>query len=235
MRLHGKIRSVSSLSAFEQDRMLALMMAHYDNIYPDKFQTDLAEKQGVVMLSDASGEIQGFTTFALVHLNFQGRRIATLYSGDTIIARHCWGQLELFRVYGELFTTLLRQYPSPTYWFLLTKGIKTYGLLPLFFQQFYPNCATPTPDYEQQLLDFLATRKFNGCYVKSQGIVRLTPQADRLKPALADVPNHKRCKPHIQFFLERNPGYVNGDELACLAQISASNFTHMAQRFMKCS
>ena len=232
MRLHGNIRSVASLSGCEQARMLDLMTAHYDNICSKKFREDLAEKHGVVILTDASGAIQGFTTFLTLHFDFQDNRVSVLYSGDTIIAQHCWGQLELFRVYGELFSSLLQQSPAPIYWFLLTKGIKTYGLLPLFFQNFYPSYATPTPAYEQQLLDSLAMRKFSDCYVKSQGIVRLIPRADRLKPELADIPGHQRGKRHIQFFLERNPGYVNGDELVCLARISAANFTPIAQRFV---
>jgi len=104
--------------------------------------------------------------------------------------------------------------------------------LPLFFRNFYPNHAGPTPEYEQELLDHLAISRFNSSYLKECGIVRLVPQADCLKPSLSKIPEHQRCKPFVQFFLERNPGYVNGDELVCLARIAASNFTRMAQRFV---
>lgn len=233
MRLTGEIRQVSSLSTVEQERMLSLMTAHYENVHLEKFLTDLAEKQEVVMLYDASEVLQGFTTFLVLDVAFRNSRISALYSGDTIITQQCWGQWELFRIYGHLFQTLLQKYPAPLYWFLLTKGIKTYGLLPLFFHQFYPAYSEPTPEYEQSLLDYLATYKFNSCYLKERGIVQLSPPADRLKPSLARIPDRKRQKPHVQFFLERNPGYVNGDELVCLASISNTNFTRMARRFVK--
>jgi hypothetical protein len=212
--------------------MLILMTAHYDNVRHEKFFADLAEKQSVLLLYDTSRDIHGFTTFQVIESSFQGTTISALYSGDTIIAQHCWGQFELFRVYGRLFKTLLYKYTTPLYWFLLTKGIKTYGLLPLFFRVFYPNVATPTPAFEQHLIDHLADQKFGSAYLKEHGIVRLVPKADRLKSSLAEIPSHKRRKPYVQFFLARNPGYSHGDELVCLTRISASNFSGVAQRFV---
>ena len=136
-------------------------------------------------------------------------------------------------MYGGLFKTLLYEYTTPLYWFLLTKGIKTYGLLPLFFRLFYPNVATPTPVFEQYLIDHLANQKFGSSYLKEHGIVRSVPKADYLKASLAEIPVHRRHKPYVQFFLDRNPGYLHGDELVCLARISTSNFTRIAQRFVK--
>lgn len=230
--LRGELRAVAALSEADTRRMLALMTAHYENIVPQKFRADLAGKDAAVLLFDESGGLQGFTTFQILHVEFHEQPIAALYSGDTIIARPYWGQWALFRMYGNLFATLLEQHSSPVYWFLLTKGVRTYGLLPLFFRHFYPCRAMPTPLYEQELLDWLATRKFNACYLKAQGIVRMHPPADRLKPEFAAVPPQKQRRPHVRYFLDRNPGYTEGDELVCLARIAPSNFTAFAQKFM---
>ena len=62
----------------------------------------------------------------------------------------------------------------------------------------------------------------------------LTQEAfDRLTAELAAIPDSKREQPHVRFFLDRNPGYVNGDELVCLAEISEANLTSAALRFVK--
>lgn len=235
MRLTGTIHPVTSLTPPVQARMFALMAAHYDNLNQAKFLRDLAEKEAALLLFDATGQIQGFTTYVILPIRFQDQAIHALYSGDTIVAHEFWGQLELFRVFGGLFTTLLREHHEPLFWFLLTKGIRTYGLLPLLFTTFYPNYAVPTPAYEQELLDTLAIQKFGGCYCPERGIVEFSPKADYLNQELANIPAHKRHDQHVQFFLNRNPGYTEGDELVCLSRIVYSNFTRAAQRFLKSS
>ncbi len=233
MRLKGKIQPVAMLSEADKERMFFLMTSYYENVKHKKFLHDLAEKEGVLALYDDTNEIQGFTTFMMIETSFQGEMIYALFSGDTIVDRRFWGQLELFRVFGRLFKKFLLEKREPLYWFLLTKGIKTYGLLPLFFKRFYPNYASATPEYEHALISHLASEKFGRFYLEDQGIVRIIPKANRLKENLAYIPANKYNKPYMKFFTKQNPGYVEGDELVCLARISPLNFTHRAQRFVK--
>jgi hypothetical protein len=233
MKLKGTIHKVSALSEREHARMFALMTSHYENVNQEKFLRDLAEKDGVLLLSDETGEIQGFTTFLLLEFAVCRQPAYALYSGDTIINKTCWGQMELFRVFGGLFKTFLVDRKEPLYWFLLTKGIRTYLLLPLFFKEFYPNFSTETPVHHQHLITQLATLRFGEFYLKEQGIVRVLPRADRLQESLACIPEHRSQNPHVRFFTEKNPGYTEGDELVCLAQISASNFTRVATQFVR--
>jgi hypothetical protein len=193
----------------------------------------LYEKDSVLVLYNGTGKIQGFTTFMLIKTSFRDETIHALYSGDTIVDQHFWGQLELFRVFGGLFKKFLLEKREPLYWFLLTKGIKTYYLLPLFFNTFYPNYASSNSIYEQLLADHLAWEKFGKFYIRGRGIIRFIPKADRLQERFAHIPENKYHNPHIKFFTERNPGYTDGDELVCLAKISISNFTRTAKRFVK--
>jgi hypothetical protein len=233
MKLKGMIHKVSALSERDQVRMFALMTAHYENVKQEKFLYDLAEKDGALLLYDETGAIQGFTTFLLLEFAVHCQPAYALYSGDTIINKTCWGQRELFREFGGLFKTLLAERKEPLYWFLLTKGIRTYLLLPLFFKEFYPNFSAETPVHHQNLITRLATLKFGKFYLKEQGIVRVLPGADRLQEALACIPEHRCQNLHVRFFTEKNPGYTEGDELVCLAQISASNFTRVATQFVR--
>ena len=70
-------------------------------------------------------------------------------------------------------------------------------------------------------------------YLKERGVVRVLPRADRLQEDLARIPDHKRENPHVRFFVDNNPGYPEGDELVCIARISASNLTRLAKGFVK--
>ena len=234
MKLNGTIHQVPALSESEKIRMFSLMGSHYDNVSLEKFVRDLSEKTGVILLRDAAGIIQGFTTFLFMKHEQNTGTISAIYSGDTIVDHLCWGQIELFRMFGALFRQCLEEQQAPVYWFLLSKGIKTYLMLPLFFRNFYPNYATEAPLNMQELIRELAGKKFGPCYQHEQGIVRMIPQADRLQEPFAVIPDNKRRNPHVHFFTERNPGYIDGDELVCLARVSPSNFTKMAQRFVKC-
>ncbi|PIE34182.1 hypothetical protein CSA56_08570 [candidate division KSB3 bacterium] len=213
--------------------MFSLMCSHYENVSQRKFLNDLDEKTGVILLRDPTGTVQGFTTFLLMGHEHNTGIISAIYSGDTIVDRLCWGQIELFRMFGGLFRQCLEQQSTPVYWFLLSKGVKTYLMLPLFFQNFYPNYLAEAPLNTQKLMQELARKKFGPCYHHEQGIVRMIPQADRLQKEFAVIPENKRQNPHVRFFTERNPGYLDGDELVCLARIVPSNFTRMAQRFVK--
>ena len=39
--------------------------------------------------------------------------------------------------------------------------------------------------------------------------------------------------PHIAFFLDRNPGFVRGDELVCLTRIDDRNLTPAGRRMAR--
>lgn len=233
MTLKSTIQEISTLSERDKARMFLLMSSHYDNVKYEKFLSDLAEKDGVLFLYDETGVIQGFTTFMLIEFLFQEERMYAFYSGDTIVDKRCWGQRELFRSVGGLFKTFFNAQKEPLYWFLLTKGIQTYLLLPLFFETFYPNYVTETPVYEQELIDHFASLKFGEFYLKDQGIIRILPRADRLQADLARIPEHKKKNPHVRFFVAHNTGYTEGDELVCLTRISPANLTRIAKRLVK--
>jgi hypothetical protein len=55
----------------------------------------------------------------------------------------------------------------------------------------------------------------------------------RLRDALAVVPDGKRRDAHVEFFLARNPGHAAGDELVCLAALGDENFTAAGARMVR--
>jgi hypothetical protein len=118
------------------------------------------------------------------------------------------------------------------YWLLLTSGFRTYRFLPVFYQSFHPRFDLETPPDTQALIDALAAERFGSRYDRSTGIVRFEePQV--LAGDLIEVPDGRADDAHVRFFLERNPGFVAGDELVCLARIHDDNLTAAARRMVR--
>jgi hypothetical protein len=78
----------------------------------------------------------------------------------------------------------------------------------------------------------LAEERLGGLYSKEQGVVRF-PQPQRLRGELALVPEGRLADPHVAFFLAKNPGWAEGDELACLTEIAETNLTAAGRRMWR--
>lgn len=232
MRLAGTVTTPAELGPAARDRMFSLMTAHFDQVERATFERDLDEKDWVVVLRDsATATIQGFSTLMLIDATVSGVPIKAVFSGDTIIHRDYWGETELASVWGQFILSLIRSYQDVKfYWFLISKGFRTYKFLPVYFKAFYPRHDQETPPFEQAILDSLATLKFPTNYAPRTGVIRFEGPKDRLRPELAEVSSGRQEDPNVRFFLERNPGFAEGDELACLAELSEANLKPIALR-----
>ncbi|MBZ0165967.1 MAG: hypothetical protein K8I00_04100, partial [Candidatus Omnitrophica bacterium] len=178
MMLTHKILAVDQLSANVIEQMMALMDCYYGNVRRDIFMRDLALKQGVLLVYNQTQKLCGFTTYAFFTTEFRGRTVAVLYSGDTVIEARHWGSLGTTRLFVALLTDCLQRTEHDLYWFLLSKGTRTYQLLPLYFQEFYPHYEGATPENEQALIDYLAELQFGEHYKQETGIVRFGVDGD---------------------------------------------------------
>jgi hypothetical protein len=158
------------------------------------------------------------------------RPVSVLFSGDTVIHREYWGSQELVRAWCRLAGQLkARCGDQPLYWFLISKGHRTYMYLPLFFQDFYPCHDRPTPEFESRLIRALGREKYPRAFDPHTGLIEHSRTHDRLKPALDAAPLRVR-NPHVTFFLDRNPRYQEGSELVCVAEIAPENMRSLARR-----
>ena len=212
--------------------MFALMDCYYEGVDRAGFDADLAEKEWVIQVLDPQTQrLCGFSTQMLLRADVDGLPVWALFSGDTIIARDCWGDTALAHFWGRLALSLIgRLGRAELYWFLISKGYKTYRYLPLFFREFYPHYDAPTPPRAQAVLDTLARAKYPVAYDPSRGIIRAGAGRERLRPGVADLTVERLRDPHVCFFQARNPGHVQGDELCCLAPLTRENFTPAAYR-----
>jgi len=223
--------AVHSLSDEDIAQMFALYDTYFEATTNAIFRADLAEKDYVILLRDASKRIRGFSTGAILDFAVSGNRAWAIFSGDTIIHHENWGQQTLPLAFAAQAGRVKAQHPEePRYWFLISKGYHTYRYLPLFFYDYAPRWDLPTSNDRQALLDALACGKFGGAYDRSTGVIRYPESRGQLRGAWAEVRETMRRKPEVCFFLEKNPGYRNGDELACLAELSADNIRPIARR-----
>jgi hypothetical protein len=232
-RLHSESVAIFKLSAADRRSMFEIFSRHYDCVTWERFHHDLEEKNCAIVLRDARGEICGFSTQKIMRAVVEGVPVKAVFSGDTIVDRRCWGDQELGKAWCRYVAALYAEEPETRlFWFLISKGFRTYLYLPLFFHDFYPRWNAAAPEFEQQVLNTLASLKFGEQYHPESGLITFANSQGQLKPELAVVPQRRLDHPHVRFFLERNPTYALGSELACLAEISPCNMKLFAGRIM---
>lgn len=234
--MKGRLVRRGDVSADERAAMLRLLDAHFEGVTRAAFEADLDEKNWVLLLLDDDedgGRLRGFSTLRLYETHCAGEALTVVYSGDTLMEREAWGSAALARCWIGSIRALRRLHPhGRLYWLLLTSGFRTYRFLPVFWREFHPRCdAVPSPEEAARLV-CLASERFGARYQPEAGIVRLdTPQV--LRGELAEIPSARRTDPHVAFFLERNPGWIRGDELVCLTEIAEPNLTPSGRRMWR--
>lgn len=222
-KIIGRLMNVSELTAKQELRMLELLNIYFDNVDKDLFFKDLKEKQWVIIFENANNEFQGFSTQTLMDVELDGIQIKALFSGDTIIDKEYWGSRELPKVWGKLVLSLIKKYQGiKLYWFYISKGYMTYMLMPRYFFNFYPKYDKEIPQFEKEVLDILAFKKFGSGYDSKRGIVRIQFNY-YLKKGVGHITNELLNDPNIKFFKEKNPNYYLGEELACLVEFTEEN------------
>jgi hypothetical protein len=222
---------VAALRDAERREMFALYERYYEGTSYARFAADLADKSRVLVLRDESGALCGFSTLASYEREFNGQRLGVLFSGDTVVDERHWGQQALAFAWLRLAGEMKSQRPAmPLYWFLISKGHRTYRYLSAFSREFHPAPDRATPVGTAGLMAFLARDRFGDAYDERTGVLRFPRSLGQLRGAYAAVPPAHRRLPEVAFFLERNPGYARGDELVCLCELRADNLRPMARR-----
>src|SRR5262249_17008954 len=127
MKLVGRLLAIEEITSVQRDAMFALMDRHYEGVRREAFERDLDEKRWVIQILHQRGGLCGFSTQMLLEVRVSGRPVSALFSGDTIIDRAHWGDSALMHVWGRLALRLIDEQPdAELYWFLVSKGYKTY-------------------------------------------------------------------------------------------------------------
>ncbi|MBN2684995.1 MAG: hypothetical protein JXR40_06925 [Pontiellaceae bacterium] len=228
-----KTQIISTQKVSEQNRaeLYELFQQFYANTSKDRFLRDFSNKHWLIRMSD-NEKLVGFSTQQLLELPWNGETLRFLFSGDTIVHPNYWNQSQLAGAFGHLFLRIEAESNTPLYWFLISKGFRTYRFLPVFFHRFFPRHSTGDTDLKP-LLDIVAKSMFKAAYNSQTGIIETDPTKDHLISSLAEIPPARKRDPHVAFFQRANPSYTAGTELACLAPLSQSNLTRCGERVIQ--
>jgi hypothetical protein len=218
------------------DATLAAMWRLFDATYCDvseaTFRRDLAGKEHVILLRDRRGALKGFSAVTSFATRVAGRPVVIVYSGDTVIDPEHWGHSALQRAFLRYIVACKVRHPFTTvYWYLITKGFKTYLLLARNFPVHWPRHDRPTPPWERSLLDHLARARFGERWDPARGVLGTAPGTGRLRTEVAPVTEALAAgDPAVAFFARANPGHAAGEELCCLGLVDPAQWGYYLGR-----
>ena len=126
--LKGIVKPISAYTEEEIQAMYRIMAQFYDDTEEAVFRRDFFDKDYCLALYHETEGIVGFTTQKVLALDVDGKTVHGMFSGDTIIGKDHWGDLELFRTWAKFWFPFAEQYEE-FYWFLICKGYKTYRII----------------------------------------------------------------------------------------------------------
>ncbi len=221
--LHTEVCSIHALSEADRSVMFALMQTYYAHTEKTEFLQDLQDKDDVIILRErATDRIVGFSTLKYFDLSHIKSQAWGVFSGDTIVEQSYWGATALQKTFLlHLSRWKLRNRGRQLYWFLISKGYKTYLLMANNFPLHYPRIEESTPALYQQMMDEVYQQLYPDTYAAEQNLIRNAGKSYHLKEGVA-APQAGLIQafPRIRFFVERNPLWHEGDELACIAEMN---------------
>lgn len=224
-RRSGRLRVVTvpvgKLDDLTRARMWALFSRYYESVDRAHFEKDLSGKDRVLLVRDTGDQsLQGFTTVQCFDGPSGSTPYRVVFSGDTVLEKAYWGRDTLQRAFAVLLMKEKLLHPHRrVYWFLISKGYKTYLLLSRNFLEFWPRRGVDTPAREAQMLNELARQKFPEAWKPEKGVLQFPTCPGRLRTGVAPIDAKLLEHPDIRFFSEKNPGHAQGDELCCLGLV----------------
>ena len=222
--LYAKTFDVQNVDPSMRRTMYSLLELYYDCTDWKRFNKDLDAKDAVIVLFDRTmHRLRGFSTLKNAEVNREdGTRCRAVYSGDTVVEQAYWGQKVLGVAFLKyLWVQKLKRPFQPLYWFLISKGYKTYLLMANNFETHFPRYECETPATMKGLMDDFGRHFFPNSYNAESGLIEFDASLGQLKEGIAEVGDLKALThPRIKFFADKNPEWRSGVELACIAEMT---------------
>ncbi len=224
-KLVSQTLPVCELRKKDTKAMFEVFSKYYLNTSFEQFMTDLSEKDVVFLLKDSdSREIKGFSTLVNLYVDVAGVEQRGCFSGDTILEKEYWGQGTLGIAFLRyLFVQKLKNPFKPLYWFLISKGYKTYLLMANNFRNHYPRYERVTPSKERDVIAAFSKTLYGDFFNEDSGVISFSKVSskDCLKAEITPITKELLLKnDRIKYFATKNPGWEEGHELACVAEMT---------------
>src|SRR5882672_2242177 len=152
----SEIKPIEACSAYEVQTCYQLLCQGFLGVNWQEFMRDFQEKEAVILLhrDHCDGEIIGFSTLMVLTLVFADEEVKSVFSGDTYVLPEYRSSTSLGVQLGTYFLRACERFPQQAvYYILMSKGWRTYKILPFLFRDFYPQHALSTPAYERAIMD----------------------------------------------------------------------------------
>ena len=221
-KLVASVIHPTEISNDELKRMYHLFTQYYAGHNFESFKHDLLAKDDVILLKcDDVKEIQGFSTIIKVKITIKNKLYRGMYSGDTVVSTEYWGSPALGNMFLKyLWWHKIKNPFSPLYWFLISKGYKTYLLMANNFQTHYPRFEEETPAFYQELMDSFYEKKFKETYSSEENLMTPVGETCYVKNNIANIDEKLLKLPRVSFFTKKNPNWQSGTELCCIARMT---------------
>ena len=228
----SETKQVAACSAYEKETFYRLLSQEFLGVSWHDFMRDFQEKDAVMILrkEHGEGEIVGWSTLMVLTLALPGAEVKGIFSGDTVVLPEYRSGTGLGVELSRYFMRVYEQFPQHiVYYILISKGWRTYKIMLFFFKEFSPRYDQSASADDKAVMDAFGKKKYPHHYNPATGVVTFSPQ--RLRPGSIDAIPMK-VDVHTQFFLRSNPGYLDGNELVCVARVSLDNFTPALKRLL---
>lgn len=200
--------------------MYELFSIYYENVSFETFMQDFQNKTGAhVAKRKCDGRVVGFSTATVFKTKVNGKRVHTLFSGDTVMAKEYWGHPGLPNSFFRwLLAERLKNPFVEVHWFLVSMGYRTYLILANNFYNYYPNIDGDNP-HLRDVAFAAAETLFPGALDRETGLLSFGEDACKLAGFVTPITEKERAVPKIGFFEKRNPTWMDGTEMACVGSM----------------
>lgn len=223
-RIYSSFIALQDLKTTDTQAMYAIYSKFYQNTSHAIFINDLQHKTGaIVARTRQTNRIIGFSTLTIFDCDLHGKRIRGIFSGDTIVEPEYWGSRCLHvAFYKQILLARLRHPFTPLYWYLISKGYKTYLLLTRNFYDFYPN-RNKQDNKLRDVVSAFSKQQYPDAFDPERMLLDFGDGAPCLDDDIAKItPEIRAQEPDIAYFEDCNPSWRKGTELPCTGEISFS-------------
>lgn len=228
--MKGSLVKVTSLSLEDRNQCFDVLQESFEGVSMGGFLQDLFEKEQVILLRDGDSQIVGFSTLMSFPLTTQDGVMEIVFSGDTAVHPCARNSREIGRCLAMYLQIVLSRSENPVWYVLISKGWRTFRAMWFLFQKAYPHNKEDllSPEY-QAIVSAFGRYKYQNRTLRDNSVLIATDDAQRIRLESEDL--IIRNNEDGRLFTELNPGYVNGDELVCIAPVRTDNMTRM---FFRC-
>lgn len=228
--LSYKIIDTNNISNTDTIKMYDIFRKYYDSVTLTQFVEDLSKKQYCIFLFNQNQTLVGFSSIEVYDDEFFEEKLKIIFSGDTIIEQEYWGSRILPYSFGYFAGKIKKDNPNiKLYWFLISKGHRTYRYLSSFAKSYFPSLYQNKTNKLEKTLNFLANNKFSKFYDSKTNLINFEKSSGQLDRIWESKTNNK----YARFFLKSNPKYFQGIELACITELCLDNLRSTTLRGFK--